>query len=67
LTEPPLESNTTVAPARSRPRANSSNSLGLSDVTMPIALTQPRQSGWHATQVKPHRQFAFFEAAAGLR
>jgi hypothetical protein len=29
------------------PWANSSNSLGLSDVTMPTAETQPLQSGWH--------------------
>ena len=40
-----------VAPPSSRPRANSSKSLGLSDVTMPTALTQPRQFGSHATQL----------------
>src|ERR1700722_3970472 len=51
LTEPPLESSTMVAPPSSRPRANSSKSLGLSDVTMPTALTQPRQFGSHATQL----------------
>src|SRR6202049_3802378 len=51
LTEPPLESSTMVAPPSSRPRANSSKSLGLSAVTMPTALTQPLQSGWHATQL----------------
>src|SRR5580692_7354147 len=50
LTEPPLESSTTVAPASSRPRAKSSNSVGVSVVTMPTALTQPRQLGWQATQ-----------------
>src|ERR1700730_2890328 len=60
LTEPPLESSTTVAPARSRPRANSSKSLGESEVTMPTALTQPVQFGSHATQPNcprspPHR------------
>src|SRR5690349_4437112 len=51
LTEPPLESNTMVAPARSRPRANWSKSLGLSAVTTPTALIQPRQLGSHATQL----------------
>ncbi len=51
LTEPPLESSTMVAPPSWRPRANSSKSLGLSAVTMPTALTQPRQFGWHATQL----------------
>ena len=51
LTEPPLESSTMVAPSRSRPRANSSKSLGLSAVTMPTALTQPRQFGSQATQL----------------
>src|SRR5947207_11817038 len=51
LTEPPLESNTMVTPPSWRPRANSSKSLGLSAVTTPTALTQPRQSGWHATQL----------------
>jgi len=34
------------------PRANSSNSRGLSDVTMPTALTQPLQLGSQATQLK---------------
>src|ERR1700731_504086 len=52
LTEPPLESSTMVAPPSWRPRANSSKSLGLSAVTMPTALTHPRQFGWHATQLK---------------
>src|SRR6476469_9882945 len=52
LTEPPLESSTMVAPPSWRPRANSSKSLGLSAVTMPTALTQPRQFGWQATQLK---------------
>src|SRR6266849_5326536 len=51
LTEPPLESSTMVTPPSWRPRANSSNSLGLSAVTMPTALTQPRQFGWQATQL----------------
>src|SRR4051812_31249020 len=51
LTEPPLESSTTVAPRSCRSRANSSNSFGLSAVTMPTALIQPRQSGWQATQL----------------
>src|SRR3954463_2167717 len=51
LTEPPLESSTTVAPPSRRERANSSNSFGVSAVTMPTAPTQPRQFGWHATQV----------------
>src|SRR5882757_4673663 len=50
LTEPPLESSTIVVPLSWRPRANSSKYLGLSAVTMPTALTQPRQLGWHATQ-----------------
>src|SRR5580704_1213895 len=50
LTEPPLESSTTVTPARSRPRANSSKSLGESAVTMPTALTQPVQLGSQAIQ-----------------
>ena len=40
-----------VAPPSCRPRANSSNSLGLSAVTIPAALTQPRQFGWQSTQV----------------
>jgi hypothetical protein len=52
LTEPPLESSTTVAPASWRPRANSSNSRGLSAVTTPIALIHPLQLGWHVTQLK---------------
>jgi hypothetical protein len=52
LTAPPLESSTTVVPASWRPRANSSKSLGLSWVTMPTALIQPRQLGPHATQLK---------------
>src|SRR5262249_26691570 len=52
FTEPPLESSTMVAPARSRPRENSSKSRGLSDVTMPTALIQPLQFGWHSTQWK---------------
>src|SRR3954467_200663 len=52
LTEPPLESSTMVAPASWRSFANSSNSLGLSDVTMPTAETQPLQSGWHAFHLK---------------
>src|SRR5436305_5763372 len=51
LTEPPLESSTTVAPRSWRVRANSSNSFGVSAVTMPTAPTQPRQFGWHATQL----------------
>src|SRR4051794_891853 len=51
LTEPPLESSTTVAPRSWRVRANSSNCFGVSAVTMPTAPTQPRQFGWHATQV----------------
>src|SRR5689334_11756970 len=51
LTDPPLESSTTVAPPRSRPRANSSKSFGLSAVTTPTALTQPRQLGSQATQL----------------
>ena len=51
LTEPPLESSTMVAPPSSRPRANSSKSLGLSAVTMPTALTQPPQFGSQATQL----------------
>ena len=41
-----------VAPPSWRSLANSSNSLGLSDVTMPTAETQPLQSGWHATHLK---------------
>src|SRR3954452_13092439 len=40
-----------VAPPSWRLRANSSKSLGGSGVTMPIALTQPRQFGWQATQL----------------
>src|SRR5689334_24245582 len=52
LTEPPLESSTMVAPERSRPRANSSKSRGLSAVTMPTALTQLLQLGLHSTQLK---------------
>src|SRR5689334_19771101 len=52
LTEPPLESRTTVAPARSRPRENSSKSRGLSAVTMPTALTQPLQLGLQSIQLK---------------
>src|SRR5256885_4685074 len=52
LAEPPLESSTMVAPASWRSLANSSNSLGLSDVTMPTAETQPLQSGWHAFHLK---------------
>jgi hypothetical protein len=51
LTEPPLESSTMVVPPSSRPRANSSKSLGLSAVTMPTAETQPWQFGRHATQL----------------
>src|SRR3954449_9802741 len=51
LTEPPLESSTTVAPRSGHLRENSSNSFGVSAVTMPTALTQPRQFGWHATQL----------------
>src|SRR5690348_13238351 len=51
LTEPPLESSTRVAPRRSRPEANSSKSFGLSAVTTPTALTQPRQLGSQATQL----------------
>ena len=66
LTEPPLESSTTVAPPSWRVRANSSNSFGVSAVTMPTAPTQPRQFGWHATQVKLHRQLAFFEGDPGM-
>src|SRR4051794_17593579 len=52
LTEPPLESSTMVAPLRSRSRANSSKSRGLSEVTMPTALTQPLQLGSQAIQLK---------------
>src|SRR6201999_98398 len=51
VTDPPLESSTTVAPPRSRPRPKSSKSFGLSEVTMPTALTQPRQFGSQATQL----------------
>src|SRR3954447_13991310 len=52
LTEPPLESSTMVEPPSCRPRANSSKSLGLSAVTIPTALTQPRQFGcWQGTQL----------------
>src|SRR6478609_5117608 len=51
LTDPPLESSTTVAPPRLRPRANWSNSPGLSAVTTPTALTQPRQLGSQTTQL----------------
>ncbi len=51
LTEPPLESSTTVAPPSWRPRENSSKSLGVSAVMMPTALTQPRQFGSQATQL----------------
>jgi hypothetical protein len=50
LTEPPLESSTTVLPPSCLPRAKSSNSFGVSAVTMPTALTQPRQLGWQSTQ-----------------
>src|ERR1700753_2948221 len=52
LTEPPLESSTTVAPARSRPCAKLSKSFGLSWVMMPTALIQPWQFGSQATQLK---------------
>src|SRR3984893_6101555 len=51
LTEPALESSTTVAPSILVSRAKSSKSFGLSEVTMPTALTQPRQFGWQATQL----------------
>src|SRR4051794_38493970 len=51
FTEPPLESSTMVAPPSCRPRANSSKSLGVSSVTIPTALTQPRQFDWQATQL----------------
>src|SRR3954466_1975945 len=51
FTEPPLESSTMVAPPSCRPRANSSKSLGVSLVTIPIALIQSRQFGWQATQL----------------
>ena len=51
LTDPPLESSTMVAPSSWRPRANSSKSLGVSAVTMPTALIQPRQFGWQSTQL----------------
>src|SRR6478736_5768208 len=51
LTEPPLESSTMVEPPSWRPRANSSNSRGLSAVMMPTAETQPRQLGWQSTQL----------------
>src|ERR1700761_4494543 len=51
LTEPPLESSTTVAPFRSRPLVNSSKSFGVSPVTMPTAATHP-QFGSQATQLK---------------
>src|SRR5947209_2740250 len=50
LTEPPLESSTTVAPPICLPRANSSKSFGVSVVMIPTALTQPRQLGSQATQ-----------------
>jgi len=51
LTEPPLESSTTVAPPSWRPRAKSSKSFGVSAVMMPTALTQPRQFGSQAIQL----------------
>src|SRR3569833_3539469 len=56
LTEPPLESSTTMAPLRSRPEffrdiAKSSKSLGVSPVTIPTAATHP-QFGSQATQLK---------------
>src|SRR5947209_4630589 len=51
LTEPPLESSTTVAPRSGHLRAKSSKSFGVSAVTMPTALTQPRQLGWQAIQL----------------
>src|SRR3954469_22390389 len=52
LTEPPLESSTTVAPRSGCTAANSSNCFGVSAVTMPTAPTQPRQLGWQAIQLK---------------
>src|SRR6266849_1080931 len=67
LTEPPLESSTMVAPPSCRPRANSSKSLGLSAVTMPTALTQPRQFGWQATQLNFIGNLRSFERDAGMR
>src|SRR5580704_17423640 len=51
LTEPPLESSTMVAPCMSRPEASSPKSFGLSAVTTPTALTQPRQLGSQAIQL----------------
>jgi len=51
LTEPPLESSTTVAPPSWRPWAKSSKSFGVSEVMMPTALTKPRQFGSQATQL----------------
>src|ERR1700744_3005536 len=51
LTEPPLESNTMVAPRRSRPEAKSSKSFGLAAVITPTALTHPRQLGSQPTQL----------------
>src|SRR6185437_16133659 len=69
LTEPPLESSTMVAPRRSRLLANSSKALGLSAVTTPTALTQPRQLGSHATQLNfigSLRSSRLLPACAGL-
>src|SRR3954451_2036571 len=51
FTEPPLESSTMVVPPSCRSRANSSKSLGVSWVTIPIALIQPRQFDPQATQL----------------
>src|SRR3954454_21934720 len=51
FTEPPLESSTMVAPPSCRPRANSSKSLGVSSVTIPIALIQFRQFDWQTIQL----------------
>src|SRR5438045_6550127 len=51
LTEPPLESSTMVTPPSCRPRANSSKSPGVSAVTIPTAVTQPRQFGSQAIQL----------------
>ena len=66
LTEPPLEFSTMVTPPSCRPRANSSNSLGLSAVTIPAALTQPRQFGWQSTQVNFIGSLRVFEGDAGM-
>src|SRR5689334_3697853 len=69
LTDPPLESSTMVAPRRSRLCANSSKAFGLSAVTTPTALTQPRQLGSQATQLNfigSFRSSRLLPACAGL-